>query len=566
MIVTTLLLFVGMGLMLWWGEPLGPMESGDHGGYRERTPAPPTNAWAPADLSLDDPVTWAHMLPHGLPMQQQLGESAYGATYPLGLRPSNMPFDGTSAEIERMRDAGVDGVQIMQFEGVNKGGDFVSEWLPKADSNVSPADGRRFVVAPCMRATTIEGAVTMIRQYVVAAEGHVSAARVRGRLLVFIYATRTMSPDDWIQVKTRLATAGLSIYLMGDVDAAISQNANRLKRSIVAPYFPAFDGSWIFDDSTLRAWTDILTISAHRDFAIGIMPGYDRRTPNGGYVDPEATKHYRAQWQASLESGLKWVILNTWNDVVERTHVRASSDWSFTRQDITAFYSRKLRGLAPSGGAELYISTPAEVRKGEAVRAEALVLNNSARPVQVGGEFLDQDGTVIGRLAVVTVAPGDSGAAAGLSAEAVDSPGLQFIRLHAYSAYDNGDKIQEGISAPMVIRPPGPAGRVSYYSIAARKALPEAFAPTVTIHRVGGQDVVRASSTLGREAAAIELIQNSQKSTLALKRPTVTAPTRSSPTEIAGGEIVPGQKSGYVVARFIDNADRVAYSDPMRIP
>jgi hypothetical protein len=531
-----------------------------------------------APVRLPGRQVWAHYVPHGLPdFIEGGGAPGYGSLYPLDLVPGGpraAPRPGSG--VLRAQQAGLTGMQILQFEQVNAGSDFVVDWMDQADPTWRDGDrDNDFSIAPCLLVRSTQGAVRMIAQYSAAAAGRPSAARIDGRLVVFVYAPRSLSLDQWRDVRRAVRATGSDVFLVGDLQAESSQHRLRLDENLVAPYLSVFDASWLFDDGTPAIWDEVQgLLSARRQpFAGGVMPGYDRETSwNGGYVDAGGTARLRYEWELALSSGASWTTIVTWNDAVEHTDIKASSDWNHTRQDVTAFYAAKFRGLPPPRPtAELYVTTPTFVRTGEAVGAEGLVLNGSTRTVTVHTMLVDASRRPVGPVTTAAVPPG--AAVAATTAAGPDRTVLpgRFLRAVSWIEDATGRVLQAVLSAPVVVYGrtdrPSPMLRRLYYSVPAARALPAQVRLTLTgTPSATAPAMATVTVDPGGGIRFVEVLQNTREVMRGYDVDRLSATVPMSATVITGGQSVSAETSGFYVGRAIDQKERVGYSDPLFVP
>lgn len=493
----------------------------------------------------------------------------YGSLYPLEMRSSNA-VPRVVDQIQRMQDSGITGMQIL-LNGYEDATDHIKQYLENADKHPG------FVVAPCIAPATEDQAFNLVRTYASIAAKYTSAARENGKLVVFTYGARYgKSPDFWQNVRSRLNRDGIFIFFVNDIGANLSVNGG-LRPDLVTPFFSIFDASYTFEDTLPEYWDDVLSLfnRYHQAYAGGIMPGYNRETPRGGYRDAQGTWRYRKQWQLGLASGLRWQTINTWNDTVENSEIRPTSDWNWTRSDITAFYSAQFRGTSyPFSSPQLYITTAKMMHLGEVPQAEGMVLNPSSSPMTVKIQLIDKNRTPYSYVFSAVVEPN--------SADAVTIPGHftvnrfpvdHFLRARA-TMYDTAGKlVQEVISAPILIYAPTEVpelqGRTMYYSIPAAKALPGSVKLSFNGSPVSSP---RSASATVNPPAGInvrfaEVIQNTRqvKNMFAQAPFTATVPLVNG-RQIVGSQTISISALGLYIARVIDQQERVGYSDPVYVP
>jgi hypothetical protein len=446
---------------------------------------------------------------------------------------------------------------------------------------------------------TLATYVSQIRSYVAVAQKHPSACRIKvnGQTLpiVWFWGNRYQGPGGqgasfWESLQQTLASEGTPIYLLGDLDTAIDYNGGQFLPDQVFPgvasvnsLLPAFPATWTMDPAVDEAWHAMLSDVAAppRLFAGGLLPGYSRENvTNGGYTDAEATARYRRQWEDAVASDLGWNVINTWNDVTERHESMPSTDWHWTRADITAFYSAKFRQVAPPAWLstpQLYITTPQRINVGQPARiAEALVLNGGCGDVHVSIQLVDGNGAPWGT-GVSGDAPAGQASAAVQMLAPTTLPARRFLRAHATMTDLTGKVLQQVTSAPIIVYDTneqtnaGLSGfdysRVHYFSISARLALPGTVGITLSGSPVAGAATATVVPPAGTtQVRFAEVLQNTY-----LAGNLFSNATGSVPIPLRNGQLIMNATtvntvaSGFYVARVVDDNERMGYSDPVYV-
>lgn len=512
------------------------------------------------DAAFSTPIVWTHEM---IQMPDFQLSTPYGALYPLEMvKAYNLPrIDG----IQRKKDSGFNGVQLLvDATGVND--NHITNWMNAADKHPG------FWFAPNIAAHTEDDAVGEVTRYYALAANHISAAKEDGRLVVFFYASRKISADGWGRVRSRLTALGLNPFMVNDLEAYPQVKGWHPEQYI--PYFPHFDAEYTFEGMYLN-WNLIPPFldSYDRKYAGGLFPGYDRENPpppSGGYLDAMATHRYRTVWENSLKSGLVWQTINTWNDTTEQTEVRPSSNWNWTRADITAFYGAKLRKIPfPKTTPQLYITTAQMIHVGDVPIAEGLVLNPTKSAMTVTIQLQDGNRVTFGESYSATV-PAESAQSISIPTTFKVSaiPQGHFLRATARMYDASGALIQSVLSAPIIVYAVGKApelfGRTLYYSIPAAKALPGA----VALRLSGSPVVAPATATVvppaGTTVRFAEVLQNTRLvNDVFMPAPYSCQVPMVNGRIINGGQIISTTADGFYVGRIIDSQERVGYSDPI---
>lgn len=500
---------------------------------------------------------WTHYL-HQIP-DFNLEPTTFGSLYPLVLTSSSTAPSRAEDRVQQMQDAGISGVQILFYGNEDPTG-VTADWMTMASKHPG------FVVAPCIYPDTEDQAVRLVQLYASVANNYVSAAKENGKLVVFTYGARYgKAPNFWQHVRLRLNSASIATFLVNDTDADLGVHGG-LQPELLTPYFPIFDASYMFDDMTQNYWGDILSLfnQYNHAYAGGVMPEYNREITNGGYTDARATEHYRRDWELGLNAGLRWQTVVTWNDYVEKTLIRPSSDWNWTRADITAFYSAKLRGTHfPKSSPQLYVTTPQMIRLGKAPHAEGLILNSSGSTMTVKIQLFDGNEHPYGDVRSADVPPHSAGDVTIPDSSTIDDfPSGRFLRAQA-TMYDAANNIvQQVTSAPILVygdsQVPELLGRTKYYSIPAARALNgtvlfKLFGSPVS--SLGGEATATVTPPDGTVVRFAEVLQNTH-----LVKNMFNQTPFTTPIPLMDGST---SASGFYMARVIDEQERVAYSDPI---
>ena len=522
----------------------------------------------PAPSALERRQVWAHMVPQGLPMAAD-PDVHYGSERPLSFAPAGTGYQRQIADqVQQARSAGLTGMQILLLEGVNSGGDFVGDWMTAADRTWQDSRSRGFSVAPCLLVSSPGAARELVEQYAEAAAPHPSAARSGSALVVWIYNARSLTPEQWDSVRTGLRGGGTEVFLVAELTTEASQHGDRLDTSVIDPYARCFDAVWLFEDKESQVLEDFAAWAAEKGvpFAGGSLPGYDRETLRGGYVDARGTDLWRAHLEKQLAAGPTWLTAVTWNDAVEHTSVQPTSDWGTTRSDLLAHYSAVFRGVEQADGdPRAYVTTPQYLIAGQRLLAEGLAINHGSTPVTVRLRVTSAQGRVIAESTSRPAAPG------GVTTAAVDKAHRLKGGTHAFAEVElldeSGRTLSSTRGAPVVVFDAGdPAvptpDRRRYYSVGSHGAAD--FSALAELQHSGGQDPSGMRVKSKEQVRCLELLHNTWPAGLALDATEVAY--ADPPATIVGDQQVTTVQSGFTVARLVTREGKIAYSPPVHHP
>jgi hypothetical protein len=146
---------------------------------------------------------------------------------------------------------------------------------------------------------------------------------VDGKPVIFIYASWSVTPAEWAAALDRLATrTGVRPFVIADGNGLSS------------PGEYAYGTNHLSDPAALKAWADDRVRALQEvpglDGRSGplwvapVSPGYDERRlgrPNPIYVDRNNGLRYEQSWDAALASLPDWILVTSWNEYYEQTHV-----------------------------------------------------------------------------------------------------------------------------------------------------------------------------------------------------------------------------------------------------
>lgn len=519
----------------------------------------------PAPSALERRQVWAHMVPQGLPLAAD-PDVHYGSERPLSLAPAGTGYERLVADqLTQARAAGLTGMQILLLDGVNSGTDFVADWMSAADPSWRNSSSAGFSVAPCLQVSSLRRATSMVEQYAAAAAEHPSAARSGDALVVWVYNARSLSPGDWNTLRGTLHDRGTDVFLVAELKTQASQHGDTLDTSLVDPYAGSFDALWLFEDKETEVLHDVVSWAAAHDlpFAGGSLPGYDRQTAHGGYVDARGTELWRRHLESQLAAHPAWLTAVTWNDAVEHTSVQPTTDWGRTRADLLAHHSAVFRGAAQEDSeARAYASSPQYLLAGRELLVEGLVINHGHTAVRVRTRVTSAAGRTLAEAVSEPVAAG--GVTAAVVERTLDLRGGEHVVAVVDLLDEKGARTAGVRGAPVVVYDeadpavPSPDRR-RYYSLGSHETTD--FSGVARLERGEGPGPSGMHVTTTRAVRSVELLHNTWPAGLALDATGVGY--EDPPGSIVGGQEVSTVPGGFTIARVVTHEGRIAYSAPV---
>jgi hypothetical protein len=180
--------------------------------------------------------------------------------------------------------------------------------------------------APVEPDTAVEWLADIVDLY----GSHPAYLRVDGRPVVFIYAWGFAGDATWRAVLDRLRASGRNPFVLADTTEPASLAG--------ADGAFTYAGNLFAEDIALFSGRLAVASRSYHHLGAGygpprlalatVSPGYDEtrldNRPLARVVDRQGGAFYDAQWRAALESGADWVLITSWNEWWENTHVEAS--------------------------------------------------------------------------------------------------------------------------------------------------------------------------------------------------------------------------------------------------
>lgn len=302
-------------------------------------------------------LVWAVYYPWYMPQfQPRWWESDIWVDRPSLAFASDDP-EGLRAHMAAAQSAGIDGF-LVEWCGTRYPGD--SDLI---DANFGTmldlAAGMGFKLAAYYDLLCTQGFVPEDLEYLLEVRAaHPAYYRMNGRAVVVMYNTAVLEPAALAAAQADLDRRGLEALFVGE-----SYNPEAFL------YFEGLHQYVNFDLPDLEGAYDRLRQAAlirsatgteerPRFWAATVSPGFDN-TPlyrARGLLAPEAMgeqdlilvdraggQTYREAWEAALRSDADWVIISTWNEWQENTHIEPSLLYGEQYLDLTREYVDRMR-------------------------------------------------------------------------------------------------------------------------------------------------------------------------------------------------------------------------------
>jgi hypothetical protein len=155
---------------------------------------------------------------------------------------------------------------------------------------------------------------------------HPAFLRVRGRPVVFVYVADLFTPAEWRTIVSSLERTGRNLLLMADtVDSELLESfSGRFTYGSIPP--PSLERFYV-DQALGTQSYNLLHGGERRVDAATVSPGYDDSRldrPSSSVVDRANGSLYDARWRAAMAAQPDWMLVTSWNEFWENTHIEPS--------------------------------------------------------------------------------------------------------------------------------------------------------------------------------------------------------------------------------------------------
>jgi len=252
---------------------------------------------------------------------------------------------------------------IAQAQGAGIDGFISSWWGPEdmTDHNLARlldiAEERQFLVTVNFETLAGPDDTALDRQtivdwlaYLIETYGeHPAFMHYDGRPVVFIWLSFDVPLCTWAEILETLRARELELYAVGYGWTASLDVFDALHEYGLNGY-PDMARLYGIVSPHPRHHALVSPGSVPRPWIASTQAGYDDTLLPGrpGYVQPRnGGDYYRSTWEGALSSDPDWVLVTTWNEWWEHTHIEPSVTYSTTYTTITRQYADRWRATDP---------------------------------------------------------------------------------------------------------------------------------------------------------------------------------------------------------------------------
>lgn len=179
---------------------------------------------------------------------------------------------------------------------------------------------------------------------------HPAYLRVDGRPVVFVYAWGFAAHETWRTVSERVRAGGRDLLILADsldpAALAVGDGAYTYAANLFAPDIAAFSRRLAVAARSYHLLG--AGYGAPRLAVATVSPGYDESRlpdrPRRQQVDRRDGAFYDVQWRAALASGADWIVVTSWNEWPENTHIEPGQRYGQLYLHRTRYWSAFFKG------------------------------------------------------------------------------------------------------------------------------------------------------------------------------------------------------------------------------
>ena len=195
--------------------------------------------------------------------------------------------------------------------------------------------------------TVFEWLVDLVDRY----GSHPSYLRVGDRPVIFVYLAPILSEASWAAIQARLRASGRNPLLVGDF----------ARSTLLEPFDGEYQYTNVFSSESalleenrteslrVRTYNLLRRGDRRRLWVASVTPGFDdshlvdRVPPH--VVDRAGGSVYDRQWRSAIETGADWVVVTSWNEWWENTHVEPSERYGTAYLDQTRRWANAFKAV-----------------------------------------------------------------------------------------------------------------------------------------------------------------------------------------------------------------------------
>ena len=305
----------------------------------------------------------------------QAGSFTSGPWYDKPVGPYNTKDPADVAEMTaQAKDAGVDGF-IVSWDDVGDHND-------RFDLVLSQAASRGMYAVPLIEMLMFQSgnsfnvpAIVATMKLALQRSTNPGYLHVGARPVLFVYGAYQMGVETWRSIDNALAASGQNPFFVGEpissdfgLDGSYLYNPNGYSNTGLAQKYRS-------NTRSLRYMAQVDPLTPQRLWAATVSPGQNmsyKKPLFPDHVDRDDGERYKMSWGVATCSDPDWIVITSWNEWYEATHIAPSERFGYkalsqTQTLSAGFHDGSSCSGAPAvgGGGPLPIPIPVKLPAGQ---------------------------------------------------------------------------------------------------------------------------------------------------------------------------------------------------------
>lgn len=280
--------------------------------------------------------------------------------------------------IDQARNAGIDAFVVAWY------GPDGNQTEPNLAALLDEAAARGFKIAALFETDSpflggVGAATTALQHLLNVHASHPAYLRVDGRPVVFFWRPTLYGVQTWANIRAQADPNRSALWISEGVDTS---------------YLSVFDGHHLYSN-TWNPPADLgatnqkfaARVGADRIWVATVMPGYNdvKIRPGSGFArDREGGAYYERAWQAAIDSNPRWIVINSFNEWPEGSHIEPSAAFGDLFLGLTATWSARFKNSSVPGAAPLSASTSADAPVAETITEPTAIVTTAVLNLRAG--------------------------------------------------------------------------------------------------------------------------------------------------------------------------------------
>ncbi|MFQ6087665.1 MAG: hypothetical protein ACE5K0_02030 [Candidatus Methanofastidiosia archaeon] len=177
-------------------------------------------------------------------------------------------------------------------------------------------------------------------------KGEDEILKIGDRMVFFIWGTWEHSPETWQRIFNRLESLGYNGFYLPSENMDSSYLGILQGLNVYGTVGRDLDKTYMLGSIYCKTFS-LLEASKNCLWAATLSPGYDERRIEGRkglYQERENGEYYTYTFEAAMRSDPDWLLITSFNELAEHTHIEPTKEFGYLYMDLTAGFAKEFKG------------------------------------------------------------------------------------------------------------------------------------------------------------------------------------------------------------------------------